>query len=222
MLVTLFGMVMEVKPVQNRNASSPMVETLFGMVMEVRPWQLENAPSPMLVTLFGFVMEVRPWQLENAELPMLETPCSIITVLIEARISYQGLPPHSQSLIAPVPLIVSVPSTNVAITSAAFGEPICHVCAVNVVMPSIPQINIIAIRLKILAGVFVETRHATSLLRLPCNLPFETSRIPLIAVKMVKLFIVIVLFVLLKKNCSNCSLSCYLTKIKKRGIYFFV
>jgi len=36
-----------------------MLVTLFGMVMEVRLEQPPNAPFPMLVTLFGMVMEVR-------------------------------------------------------------------------------------------------------------------------------------------------------------------
>jgi hypothetical protein len=43
-----------------------MLVTLLGMVMEVRHEQRENAPLPMLVTLFGIVMEVRPEQPENA------------------------------------------------------------------------------------------------------------------------------------------------------------
>jgi len=36
MLVTLDGMVMEVRPEQKENASFPMVVTLEGMVTEVR------------------------------------------------------------------------------------------------------------------------------------------------------------------------------------------
>jgi hypothetical protein len=39
-----------------------MLVTLLGMVMEVRPEQLWNAPLPMLVTLLGMVTEVRPEQ----------------------------------------------------------------------------------------------------------------------------------------------------------------
>ena len=48
------------------NAPLPMLVTLLGMMMEVRPEQQENAPFSMLVTLLGMVMEVRPEQLENA------------------------------------------------------------------------------------------------------------------------------------------------------------
>jgi hypothetical protein len=35
-----------------------MLVTLFGIVTLVRPLQLENAQSPILVTLFGIVMLV--------------------------------------------------------------------------------------------------------------------------------------------------------------------
>jgi len=38
---------------------SPMLVTLLGMMMEVRPEQYENACAPILVTLLGIVMEVR-------------------------------------------------------------------------------------------------------------------------------------------------------------------
>ena len=48
-----------------------MLVTLLGMVTEVRPEQYENAELPMLVTLLGMVTEVRPEQLENAQFPML-------------------------------------------------------------------------------------------------------------------------------------------------------
>ena len=39
-----------------------MLVTLLGMVMEVREEQLEKAQSPMLVTLLGIVTEVREEQ----------------------------------------------------------------------------------------------------------------------------------------------------------------
>jgi hypothetical protein len=60
MLVTLFGMVMEVRPVQDSNAELPMLVTLLGMVMEVRPVQQLNAPSPILVTLLGMTVLLHP------------------------------------------------------------------------------------------------------------------------------------------------------------------
>ena len=40
MLVTLLGMVMDVKPVQPSKAELPMLFTLSGMVMDVNPLQL--------------------------------------------------------------------------------------------------------------------------------------------------------------------------------------
>ena len=36
-----------------------MLVTLSGMVIEVKPVQLEKAPLPMLVTLSGMVIEVK-------------------------------------------------------------------------------------------------------------------------------------------------------------------
>ena len=43
-----------------------MLVTLFGIVMEVKLLQPENAAPPMLVTLSGIVMEVKLLQPENA------------------------------------------------------------------------------------------------------------------------------------------------------------
>lgn len=45
-----------------------MLVTEFGMVTDVRPVQPENAPAPMLVTEFGMVTDVRPVQPENLQL----------------------------------------------------------------------------------------------------------------------------------------------------------
>ena len=104
MLVTLFGIVMLVNPLQPWNAQSPMLVTLFGMVMLGSPSQSENAELPMLVTLFGMVMLVSSVQSQNAPAPMLVTPDSITTVFIEFLYEYHGL-----DVISPVPLIVSLP-----------------------------------------------------------------------------------------------------------------
>ena len=60
MLVTEFGMVTEVKPVQPWKALLPMLVTEFGMVTEVKPVQPWKALLPMLVTEFGMVTEVSP------------------------------------------------------------------------------------------------------------------------------------------------------------------
>ena len=40
-----------------------MVVTLLGIVIDVKPLQSKKAPSPMLVTLLGIVIEVRLVQL---------------------------------------------------------------------------------------------------------------------------------------------------------------
>ncbi len=52
MLVTLLGIVTEVKPVQPEKAQFPMLVTLLGIVTEVKPLQLEKALFLMLVTLY--------------------------------------------------------------------------------------------------------------------------------------------------------------------------
>jgi len=43
MLVTLSGIVIEVKPVQPLNAELPMLVTLAGIVTAIKPVQPENA-----------------------------------------------------------------------------------------------------------------------------------------------------------------------------------
>ena len=60
MLVTLSGMVIEVRALQPRKASIPMLVTLFGMVTEVRPLQPSKALSPMLVTSLGMTVFLQP------------------------------------------------------------------------------------------------------------------------------------------------------------------
>ena len=56
MLVTLSGMVMDVKPLQPEKADRSMLVTLFGIVMDVSPLHPEKAPAPMLaptvITIF--------------------------------------------------------------------------------------------------------------------------------------------------------------------------
>ena len=43
-----------------------MLVTLFGISIEVKPLQLLKAYSPMLVTLLGMATEVKPLQPEKA------------------------------------------------------------------------------------------------------------------------------------------------------------
>ena len=49
-----------VKELQPEKADPPMLVTLSGMVMEVRLVQCSKASLPMVVTLLGMVTEVRP------------------------------------------------------------------------------------------------------------------------------------------------------------------
>ena len=97
MLVTLFGMLMLVNPVQLQNAPIPMFVTPSGIVTSpeqavpsinipftitsgvsfclfVNQGVSKNARYPMLVTLFGMVMLVKTVQPSNARSPMLVTP----------------------------------------------------------------------------------------------------------------------------------------------------
>ena len=92
MLVTEFGIVIEAKTLQSRNAESPMLVSPNAIVtlqkiephcfatvaavsvlpeIEVNLLHLENAYDPMLVTLSGIVIEVKPLHPENASYSML-------------------------------------------------------------------------------------------------------------------------------------------------------
>ena len=62
MLVTLLGIVTDVRPEQPQKALSPMLLTLSGIVTDVSPEQPSKAYSPMLVTLSGILIDVRPRQ----------------------------------------------------------------------------------------------------------------------------------------------------------------
>ena len=55
MLVTLSGIVTDVRLSQRLNAEFPMLVTLLGIVTDVRLVQELNAKFPMLVTLWGMV-----------------------------------------------------------------------------------------------------------------------------------------------------------------------
>ena len=66
MNITPFGIVTDIRLLQSRNASSPMRVTLSGIVTDIRRVQSRNAYAPMRVTLSGIVTDVRPLQPENA------------------------------------------------------------------------------------------------------------------------------------------------------------
>ena len=53
---------MEASREQPENALFPILVTEFGIVTEVRPVQYRKAHSPILVTEFGIVTEMRPVQ----------------------------------------------------------------------------------------------------------------------------------------------------------------
>ena len=57
-LVTLLGIITEVKLLQFWKADSPMLVTLLGMVIDVKLVQFWNAFFPILVTLLGMVKSV--------------------------------------------------------------------------------------------------------------------------------------------------------------------
>ena len=98
MLVTLLGIVTDVRPEQELKAERPMLVTLLGIVMDVRPEQELKALSPMLVTLLGIVMAVRPEQLLKAELQITFVPELTMTELfggIEPLYEYNTSPRYT-------------------------------------------------------------------------------------------------------------------------------
>ena len=79
MLVTLFGIVMDVSPEQYWKAWFPMVVTLFGIVTDVSPEQLAKAWFPMLVTLFGIEQVVSFPRYLTRALSFIQKPDSVLT-----------------------------------------------------------------------------------------------------------------------------------------------
>ena len=61
MLVTLLGMVTEIRPRHLSKVLLPILVTPLGIVTEVRPLPAK-AETPILVTLLGIVTEVRSKQ----------------------------------------------------------------------------------------------------------------------------------------------------------------
>ena len=60
MLVTLLGMVMEVRPEQSLKAANSMFFTLLGMIMDVKPLQPLKEFCPISVTLLGITVFWQP------------------------------------------------------------------------------------------------------------------------------------------------------------------
>ena len=59
-LVTLSGIVIDVKQEQPKNVQSPILITPSGIIIEVKPEQFINALFSICVTLLGIVIEVKP------------------------------------------------------------------------------------------------------------------------------------------------------------------
>ena len=95
MLVTEFGMVTDVKPLQPRKAPSPILVTEFGMVADVKPLQPLKVAFLILVTEFGIVTDVKLLQSEKALSPILVTVYSCPSTVIELGIT--TFPEYSSS-----------------------------------------------------------------------------------------------------------------------------
>ena len=88
MLVTLLGMMKEVKPEQTENAPSPMLVTLLGMIVFLQPdISVLDEVSMIALQLLresyfllpdSTLIEVRPEQPANASHPMLATRLGIV------------------------------------------------------------------------------------------------------------------------------------------------
>ena len=87
MLVTLLGMVTDVRPVQLWKANSPIYVTEFGMVMDVRLLQPEKAPFLIETTEFGILTDMSFSYPPNAYSPMVVTP-SFITICLTDSFEY--------------------------------------------------------------------------------------------------------------------------------------
>ena len=90
MLVTSFGMTIEVSLGQLTNAELPMLVTLAGIMMDVSSVQLENVWSAMAVRSSGSTTEVRDWHLKNAD--ARTGPPVTVTRLTEAGIFSSEVP----------------------------------------------------------------------------------------------------------------------------------
>ena len=78
MLVTLLGMMIEVKLAHPQKAPTSMLVTLSPMMTEAKRLHPKNAPFHMLSTLFGMMIDVKLLQSKNAPLPNpVRTPYKI-------------------------------------------------------------------------------------------------------------------------------------------------
>ena len=73
-VVTPFGMVIEVRAGQSKKLYPLIVVTLFGIFTEVKLLQLEKAEFPIVVTLFGIVTEVKLLHSEKVPFSIVVMP----------------------------------------------------------------------------------------------------------------------------------------------------
>ena len=128
MLVTLPGMVIEVRPMQSLKELFPMLVTLLGMLIEVRLLQPSKASLAMLVTLLGMVIEARLLQPSNAQFPMLVSPVKYCSSSNEVMLVFQEntrlksvTAAASASFSSPSPLVSHL-ATQMLLTLASAKE----------------------------------------------------------------------------------------------------
>ena len=96
----------------------PIVLTFFGINIEVNFEHPENAYPPIIVTLFGMMMEVKEEHPQNAHIPIVVVPSSITIDSINSLLLYQGTEEGEEKyFISPFPFIVNAPSARMALQS---------------------------------------------------------------------------------------------------------
>ena len=83
----LFTIITSFNPLQPDKAQSPILVTEFGMVIDVKPMHPLKASHPILVTEFGMVTDVKPLHFSKARYPILVTVYSFPSTVIELGIT---------------------------------------------------------------------------------------------------------------------------------------
>ena len=91
---------------QPEKALYPIIVTLLGILMEVRLVQPLKAPYSMLVTLLGISMEVSPVQPSKAEISILVTLLGIWNVPLKSLGHLFNVVPSSEYSIPNLSIIV--------------------------------------------------------------------------------------------------------------------
>ena len=79
---------MLMRELQDEKAEFPIVVTLFGIFMQVRDSQPLKAHAPIVVTLFGIFMLVRDLQRIKASFPIVVTLSGIFMLVRDLQPSY--------------------------------------------------------------------------------------------------------------------------------------